>query len=669
MSSTARYLNKASAFIESTRPATLSALITGSLRHRSRQTAVLRGNGEDGSWANSLPELAAILERAELGDVWVALEYNPHQGGNSRADALIIGTKGGRPVIVVVELKQWSSATWDAEIQRATDFNAPWGDAEHPVRQARRYAQFLQNYTEGFNEEEATVCATAFLHNATESSIQTLRLAGADEAAHLFTGDNTGRDRFIAFLRRALDHNDARGAETVARALHGAPYKQSPGLLADLETFITQSDQFPLSDEQLNAMHAIQAAVQQVRSPHADRDQAVIVVKGGPGSGKTWISMHLLAAAAGADYQAVYATNSTALRDTLQSLLRRSDQIRPIEGMVASARTFWNQETWGSKDLIIVDEAQRLNQYTIRTGFGNARHVQEELETRNITQLFELKKSAKVLVLMLDEGQTTTAKDYVTIAQARALADRVGASYEYFELTEQHRTGGSATFEQWVDNLVAGTPTPWHDEPTFTVEVATSPEDLETRTMGKSTPGSGDSRLVAGFAWPWKKYPKAAEIGRKVTIGDIPFDIEIGDWGKRWNLRSPTPADHPVPGTRTPPSYPNSDSWARNPLGSEQMGSLFSAQGFEFPHVGVLFGRDLIARDGTMAVDTNASENSALVAMAETNEDAKDRIRNQYRVLLTRAMHSVVLYSVDSETQSLLESLVNPQTTTAPTQG
>src|SRR5699024_3103408 len=80
-----------------------------------------------------------------------------------------------------------------------------------------------------------------------------------------------------------------------------------------------------------------------------------------------------------------------------------------------------------------------------------------------------------------------------------------------------------------------------------------------------------------------------------ITIDDLPYDIEIGTWAKRWNLRKPTPATQHTPGTSRPPRYPDSDGWAHNPLGAEQMGSIFSAQGFEVPHAGVLLGRDSIA--------------------------------------------------------------------------
>ena len=84
--STARYLDQASTFIEAAGPATLPTLIAGHLKHGTRQTDALRLKGEDGSWTNSLPQLAAILDHAGLHNTWVALEYNPYQAGKIGRD-------------------------------------------------------------------------------------------------------------------------------------------------------------------------------------------------------------------------------------------------------------------------------------------------------------------------------------------------------------------------------------------------------------------------------------------------------------------------------------------------------------------------------------------------------------------------------------------------------
>jgi hypothetical protein len=74
-----------------------------------------RDTGELGSWTASLPALADVLVKAGLQRLWVALEYKPHQAGDSRADAVVAGFgPDGRPAYLIVELKQWQQAVWDA---------------------------------------------------------------------------------------------------------------------------------------------------------------------------------------------------------------------------------------------------------------------------------------------------------------------------------------------------------------------------------------------------------------------------------------------------------------------------------------------------------------------------------------------------------------------------
>ena len=589
------------------------------------------------------------------------VEYNPHQAGNSRADVLLLGTSSGKSTVVVIELKQWSKATWNAETELVVDFGARYSDVEHPYRQASRYAQFLQNYSAGFDPEHATVHAAAFLHNADAASIASLRNTGRQiEADRVFTGDASGREDFVGWLREVFDQNPSQPPIEIASALDRAAFQQSDGLLADLVEMVSNPARFPLTDQQQAIVQEISKKIHEVLSPHADKQQAVFVVKGGPGTGKTWIAMHLLAAASRDKLQALYSTASTALREAMKDALKRDTESAPLEGLITSARseTFWNTENWGSQDVVIVDEAQRLTEYTIRTGFGNAKHIQDELEAHRITQLLELKKTGKILVLFIDEGQATTAKDYVTIDHARQIAERVGADYRFFHLTEQHRSGGSLAYEQWVRALVEGDPVEWHDEDSFTVEVADSVEDLEARTMAKARPGCDDSRLVAGFAWEWRS--KVPTGGPASDLNDLPYDFEIGTWRKRWNLSKTVTAPHP-----TDPSkkvrYPKSDLWAVRPNGVEQIGSIFSGQAFEFKNVGVLFGLDMVARNGRMTVQPDESKNTALLRKMKKDPSAEERIANQYRVLLTRAMESVVLFSIDPETQAMFKSLVNPK--------
>jgi len=607
-----------------------------------------RDTGEIGSWSASLPALADVLATAGLQRLWVALEYQPYQAGNSRADAVVAGFgPDGRPTYLVVELKQWQRAVWDAVNERVTGTGARYERAyglRHPYDQAHDYSQFIRNFTKGMhNKDDITIAAAAYLHNATESSIETLRTAGLQQAQATFSGDPEGRERFVELLTTLFDPD--RDGSPAWDDLARAAYEQGPALLNAAARIFADRERYPLTDEQYEVFGKIQNAVSDAMSPTADRDQAVIVVKGGPGTGKTWIAMHLLGANAHAQRQVSYSTNSGSLKKALQTSAGFNKLVGTgyAKQLITSARVYHDFAERRTKlDLLIVDEAQRIEKWTVLSGHNNPSARQDHLEANNITQLFELKKSAKVLVLFIDEDQASTFKDFVTIEHAREIADRTGASFDILELTEQHRSGGSQAYEAWVDALVDGEPTAWHDEDNFSVSVADSPEELEEMVFDGSA--DGDARLVAGFCWNWRQQPAVD------SIHELPFDIEIGGWKKHWNLH------------KALDGHPENTDWARKPTGAAQVGSIFTAQGFEFARVGVIVGPDLVWDDivARMAVHMEASRYTKLVQLHNKHPQVDVRVRNQYRVLLTRAMRSVVLYSTDPDTRALLKRIINP---------
>lgn len=603
-----------------------------------------RDIGQLGAWTASLPALADVLVKAGLQRLWVGLEYRPYQAGNKRADAIVAGfSPDGRPAYLIVELKQWQRAAWDAVGEQVTGAIVSNERVKHPYDQAHDYGQFIRNFTSGMHDEDGvTIAAAAYLHNATESSVESLRTAGMPQARGTFSGDPDGRERFIELLTTTFDAG--RDGSPAWDALASADYQQGPTLLEAAARIFADRERYPLTDEQYDVFGRIQNAVSDAINPAADREQAIIVVKGGPGTGKTWIALHLLGANAHAGRQVSYCTNSGSLRNALQTSAGFNKLLggERAKRLITSARTYHDfLERRTKLDLLIIDEAQRLEQWTVLSGHHNSRARQDHLEANNITQLFELKKSAKVLVLFIDEDQAATSKDFVTIARAREIAHRTGASLEVLELTEQHRSGGSQAYEAWVDALVDGEPAIWHDEDTFTVSVADTPTELE-RTVFAGFP-LGEARLVAGFCWDWRK-PTVD------SIHQLPFDIDIDGWKKHWNLH------------KALDGYPKDTDWARTPSGAKQVGSVFTAQGFEFPQVGVIIGPDLVWDDtaGRMTVRMEASRYAKLVQLHNRSPHEDVRIRNQYRVLLTRAMRGVVLYSTDPATRALLRRIVNP---------
>ena len=66
-------------------------------------------------------------------------------------------------------------------------------------------------------------------------------------------------------------------------------------------------------------------------------------------------------------------------------------------------------------------------------------------------------------------------------------------------------------------------------------------------------------------------------------------DIVIGDFHFPWESKI---------NKRPPPGIPEAKYWAIDPAGVNQAGTVYSVQGFETQHVGVIVGPDLVNRDG-----------------------------------------------------------------------
>ena len=67
---------------------------------------------------------------------------------------------------------------------------------------------------------------------------------------------------------------------------------------------------------------------------------------------------------------------------------------------------------------------------------------------------------------------------------------------------------------------------------------------------------------------------------------------------------------------------PKSDFWASEPGGLDQVGCVYTAQGFEYEYVGVIWGRDLVYRHGSGWIGQPEFSQDAVVKRA-ANDDRK----------------------------------------------
>lgn len=73
------------------------------------------------------------------------------------------------------------------------------------------------------------------------------------------------------------------------------------------------------------------------------------------------------------------------------------------------------------------------------------------------------------------------------------------------------------------------------------------------------------------------------------SIEQIPHDIRIGNWSAPWIEKT---------GLDLPPNQHQYFKWARDDSYFSQVGSIYSVQGFEFDYIGLIFGDDLVIRNG-----------------------------------------------------------------------
>jgi uncharacterized protein len=587
---------------------------------------------ESNSWARSLGALADTLRPLKTYDMGVAvtadasaqsgvrerpqdpagvaLEYHlPYNG--KRVDVLLTGRdRGGQESAVVLELKQWDRVTLRDEY--ATNVMLGGEEHVHPCEQALDYAEWLSDYHSAFTDDGVVARPAAYCHDMLaphDGALRDGRFRDLLARSPLFTGSSA--DDLAEFVEARVGCG---GGLDILHKVTAARFKPSKRVLDALEDVLREEDAWHLLSEQRLAFNAIR---DEVKRRQAKAGHSVILVRGGPGTGKTVIAVQLLAAALRNGWGAAHSTGGKAFTTALQSRFKGADGL-----------FIWNLTTRNAPthayDLLLVDEAHRVRK-TSDTRFTKA------AERNRCSQAEELINASKVTVFLLDENQFVRPDEVGSSELIREESRKRRATFSVYDLETQFRCGGCAEYTQWVDWLLgfsADRPSGWGDR--YRLELARRPEDLdalieEGRRLGHS------ARSVAGFCWPW------SDPTSDNTLLD---DVTIGTWQRPWNRKAPekarfTPANHPY--TR----------WAQTTEGESQVGCIYSAQGFEFDWVGVIWGEDLVWREGEWI----AQKAKSFDRPVKSSKDMQRLVRNAYRVLLTRGLRGARVLVLDEETR------------------
>lgn len=392
--------------------------------------------------------------------------------------------------------------------------------------------------------------------------------------------------------------------------------RPSKALADSLAGLLRGQSEFTLIDDQKTVYEAAMAAAQGA----SEAKPRVLIINGGPGTGKTVVAVNLLVALTGKGLFGKYVSKNAAPRKVYETKLSGSMTKSRFGMLFVGSGSFIDvdDDTFG---FLVVDEAHRLNEKSGMYGVDGENQIKEIIN------------SAKCSIFFLDEDQRVTLKDIGSKEQIVKFATAKGAVVEEHTLASQFRCSGSDGYLAWLDNTldIRSTANDRLDAGGYDFQVFDDPVHLHATIEAKN--GRNKARVVAGYCWPWTSKTKPAAT-----------DINIGpDYRRRWNLGQ------------------DGSLWIISPDSINEVGCIHTCQGLEVDYIGVIIGPDLIVRDGIVKTDPagRSTQDQSIkgwkTAMKSDREGtlaAVDLIiKNTYRTLMTRGMKGCYLYCTDSETR------------------
>jgi DUF2075 family protein len=384
-------------------------------------------------------------------------------------------------------------------------------------------------------------------------------------------------------------------------------------------------EEFVLLDDQKTVLEKI---VSTATEAMVDQKQ-VIIVKGGPGTGKSVISINALSRLSSLRMNARYITPNAAPRTVFESKLKGVMSSGVIHDLFSGSGSYVGVKE-DSFDVLIVDEAHRLK---LRTQYAKG----------GVNQIKEIIEAARTSVFFIDEAQKVTWKDIGEINSIVQFAAETGAQVQYLELTSQFRCSGSDDYMVWLDNAlgVKIDSESYFSPERFDFRIVDSPTELHNLIKEKNLENN-KSRVVAGYCWDWVSKKNPNEL-------DIKFP-EFG-FAAEWNLDRVNQA------------------WIIHPDSVKEIGCIHTCQGLELDYVGVIVGPDLVFDAGELLTipearaRTDKSLHGYKKEMKENpvlaSQKADEIIRNTYRTLMSRGMKGCYVYFTDHAASEHFKQLLS----------
>jgi DUF2075 family protein len=579
---------------------------------------------EYASWQNSLPRVRDLIELADLKQNMIALEYEVPYNQN-RIDCLLYGRgDDDNENVVLIELKQWTNVT-------ATDIEGNFvetftGGGErvvpHPSQQTKGYHNFMKNFVSEFDTEPPLLLfSCAYCHNYTKVDGEGLFNPIYTKIVEEFPLYSKDDIQLIAKrLKSLLSNGD--GFEVYNRFMQ-SPIRPSQKLLDNVTKVIKNEAVFSLINEQLVAKNLIWA---KVRKSIKDKENSVIIIHGGPGTGKSVIAINVLAEAAQRGKKVFYGCKSKPFTEGLRKLVGQDGRML-FSNLYRFLPSKVNEE---EIDLLLVDEAHRIE-------FSSNHRYTKAVDKTNMPQVEQLIRCAKTSVFFIDNKQNVRSQEIGSSTLIKDVARKLNRNIEEVELVTQFRCMGSNDYLLWLESVLGYSKEEriLKENDVFDFQIFDSPQEIYDKILEIEEEKPNSARIVAGFCWPWSKSLD--------DNGEFVKDVAIGDFAMPWET--------PDSINRLPKGYVRWYQWAYRTEGVKQIGCIYTAQGFEFDYVGVIIGDDLQYDNNTDSLVGNidATEDPTLRRNAQNFEM---HVKNIYRTLLTRGMKGCYVFFTNKETEN-----------------
>lgn len=575
--------------------------------------------GEYRSWNNSLEVVSSTLQYAKVDpNIKVAVEYQIPLT-SKRVDFLMAGLdNNNEDTVLAIELKQWDKVETTSLENCVKTFVGGKNDVHpHPSQQILSYCQLITNFNQSVQEQSINLVPCAFLHNYSSSKKDVLedeRYKYVVSKAPLFYKEN--REQLGEFIKaHVLKPSD----KDLFEIIDNGKLKPSKALQDSILELIKGNESFVMVDEQQVAYATISKLVKDNINKNG---KYTIIVRGGPGTGKSVIAIQTMASLLSQGYAASYMTKNAAPREVFKIKLTEGHLDKKyIGGLLKSPISLENCYKNDVYPCLLVDEAHRLT-----TRYGH-------------NQVDDIIRCSKINVFFIDEDQKVTTKDIGTVDIIKEIAKKYGSRIiddPSLTLKSQFRCNGSDGYLQFLDNLleIRETPMTSLDGIDYDIRVFDSPTEMKNE-LEKLNKKNNKSRLVAGYCYEWVSENDPTAI-----------DIKLEDGFKmQWNLRGGQP-------------------FAISDTSFDQVGCIHTCQGLEFDYVGVIIGKDLRFENGKLITDQSqiaVSDKSSGIRTCKNKDFAATLIKNTYKTLMSRGQKGCFVYCED---QNLANHIISKLTKT-----